>query len=253
MMLENKVAIITGASSDVGKAIAKRFSEEGANLSLTYCSNYGTIQKLETELREKPIVTKVDFNISNGQGAEECIKSIKDCVKRIRKKYGKIDILVNSAGIWIPGLFIHEKLSDFYKTMDVNLLGPYLFMQQVIPKMINQKEGGSIINISSTAAFKSIGLQAAYSISKAGLVGLTKSTANEFAKFKIRVNAIAPGLIDTKALYSHFDAYERKRYGHSIPASRLAKPEDVVGAAVYLASEDSKYVTGIVLPVDGGG
>jgi 3-oxoacyl-[acyl-carrier protein] reductase len=241
-LLANKVALITGASGGIGREIAALFLEEGALLYLTYNKNPDLIKE-EGNVKKR----KLDFL------SENISREIGDLCNEIIKEKGRIDIVVNGAGIWEPKPFIYESVEDYRRTLAINLDGPYMICKEVAKRMIQKgKEGGSIINISSLGAIRNIGYQAAYAASKGGLIALTKSLAEEFAKYNIRVNAIAPGLTDTPALDKEFDERGKARLRKTIPMDKLCTPKDVAYAALFLASDLSQYITGNILELNGG-
>lgn len=241
--LQGKVAIITGASSGIGRAIAQVFAQEGAKV---VCANLGHpgAERVVLEIKKKggeAIFVKTDVS------KEE---EVKNMVETTIKKYGRLDILVNNAGIlkWGDCCSISEK--DWNEVLAVNLKGVYLGIKYAIPKM---KKGGSIINITSISGLIGIQNVAAYGTSKGGIIALTRDAAIDYAPQGIRVNAIAPGLIKTAMTKEILaDPEMTKRLIECTPLKRIGKPKEVAYGALYLASEESSFMTGQVLVIDGG-
>jgi NAD(P)-dependent dehydrogenase (short-subunit alcohol dehydrogenase family) len=244
--LQGKVAIITGASQGIGEAIAVAFAQAGARVVVSS-------RKLES-------VAKVAQEIESAGGAAIAIQAhmgypdqVKSLVTQTLEKWGRVDIAVNNAGTnphFGPILTADE--GQVEKTLDVNLKGYFRLAQQVAPHMQKQG-GGKIINIASVAGLRPPHKMGIYGISKAGDIMLTQVLARELGQYNIQVNAIAPGIVQTKfsrALWE--DAELMARYEANVPLRRVGKPEDVAGAALYLASPASDWVTGTVLVVDGG-
>jgi dehydrogenase/reductase SDR family protein 4 len=244
--LKDKVAIVTGASRGIGKAIACGFSEAGAKVILASRK----IADLEKTAEEISASGGEAFPIAAHNGK---LPELENLVNRTIEKYKKIDILVNNAGtnpVFGPVMDCEEAAWD--KIFEVNLKG-YFFLSRIVAKKMGEKGGGSIINMASVAGLRPTPGLGFYSISKAGVIMLTKVCASEWASLKIRVNAIAPGVIQTKfsqALWGNEVIMEeiKKR----MPLQRIGQPDEIVGAALYLASEASSFVTGQTLTVDGG-
>lgn len=244
MKLINKVALITGASRGIGKATALLFASEGAKVVVNYFSS------------EKEALAVVDEinKIGSEAVAVKCDVSKEDEVKEMVAKaietFGGIDILVNNAGIVYDTPLFERKVEQFKRTLEVNLLGNFLCSKYASEKML-ERAGGKIINISSTNAINSFSPDAIdYDASKAGVVTLTKDFAKELAP-KIQVNAIAPGWVDTdmnKDLLKEFVNDEVEK----IYLKRFARPDEIAKTILFLASDDSSYITGSVLVVDGG-
>lgn len=244
--LEGKVAIVTGGSRGIGRAIALGLAGRGADLALCSRKLEG-VEKVAGEVRD--IGRKaLAASVHNADG-----EAIRGFVKKVRQEMGRVDILVNNAGtnpVYGPLIEVTDEAWD--KLMEVNLKGYFMFSRAVAPVMIEQK-WGRIINIASIAGFRPEPGIGAYSVSKAGVVMLTKVLARELAQHNILVNAIAPGVIETR-LSTHLTTTPelRERYLKDIPLGRFGKPEDMAGLAVYLASDASSYVTGTVILADGG-
>ena len=242
MEFENKVALVTGSGRGLGKAIAEKFLRQGAAVVLTDI-NEETLKAASDELGALGEVSGVVMDVSR-------IESVQAAVETVIEKYGKIDILVNNAGITKDGLMMRMSEGDFDSVIAVNLKGTFN-VSQCISKYMLKKRTGSIINIASVVGITGNVGQANYSASKAGVIGLTKSCAKEFAKRGIRVNAIAPGFIQSDMTDVLSDDV-KEALKQQIALKRLGQPEDVANAAAFLASESASYITGQVLVVDGG-
>ncbi|EIJ37566.1 dehydrogenase of unknown specificity [Galbibacter orientalis DSM 19592] len=242
--LENKVAIITGAASGMGAAEAKLFAEAGAKVVGTDVQK----EKLKTFFDELEKEGHDVMCLVHDVSSEEDWKTVVDATI---KQYGKVNILVNNAGIQISeDSFLESKLSDFKKTVDVNLTGQFLGMKTVVPKM-KEIGGGSIINISSIAGIVAIpGSNPGYASSKGGSRLITKTAAIEFAKDNIRINSVHPGVIKTPMIDGLDELLEA--VSAAIPMGRTAEPEEVGKAVLFLASDDASYITGTEIIVDGG-
>ena len=241
-LLEGKTAIVTGASRGIGKAIAIYLAKEGADVVVNYSSSIENANKVVSEIESfggKACHIKADISNEN---------SVNELVKTVLNKNNKIDILVNNAGITKDGLLMRMKSEDWQKVLDLNLSGVFYCTKAVSRQMLKQK-GGRIINITSVVGLMGNPGQSNYSAAKAGVIGLTKSAAKEFASRGITVNAVAPGFIATdmtKELNS-------EAILSAIPLGRFGDPEDVAGAVRYLAADPSAaYITGQTLQVDGG-
>jgi dihydroanticapsin dehydrogenase len=243
LKLSGKIAIVTGGSRGIGFATAKIFAENGANVVITAKDPKG----IENALNHLSNTIGIVADIKNENDVKKVIKQTVD-------KFGKLDILVNNAGIFPMIKQLHEiDESEWNDVLDVNLTGQFRFTKAAIPYL--QKTSGSIINISSDAGLKAYqGFNAdAYSAAKAGLIILTKCWALEYAKDKIRVNCICPGVVDTD-MTKPFLKTEKDRVfmSNEHPIGRIGKPEDVAKAVLYFASDDASWTTGAILTVDGG-
>jgi len=243
-LLQNKTALITGASKGIGKAIALRFAEEGANVAFTYLSSVEQGQALEGELTAKGV--KAKGYRSDASDFAQAEKLICDVVA----EFGVLDILVNNAGITMDNLLLRMTEDAWDKIMKVNLKSCFNTVKAVTKPMMKQKSG-SIINMTSVVGLKGNAGQANYAASKAGIIGFTKSVALELGSRGIRSNAIAPGFIETE-MTAKLDEKMIQTWRDAIPLKRGGKPEDVANACVFLASDMSTYITGQVLQVDGG-
>jgi len=243
-ILSGKTAIITGATRGIGKGIAQKFAQEGANVAFTYSSSVDAANVLEKELNELGIKAKgYQSNAADFDAAQELVADI-------LKEFGTLDILINNAGITKDGLLMRMSKDDFNKVIDVNLNSVFNMTKAVIRPMMKQRKG-SIINMSSVVGVKGNAGQANYAASKAGVLGFTKSVALELGSRNIRCNAIAPGFIETE-MTAKLGEETVKEWRNAIPLKRGGTPEDVANACLYLASDLSAYVTGQTLNVDGG-
>ncbi|HKM45394.1 MAG TPA: 3-oxoacyl-[acyl-carrier-protein] reductase [Dysgonamonadaceae bacterium] len=243
-LLEGKTAIVTGAGRGIGKAIALRFAEEGANIAFTDLSIDENVKATEKEIAALGV--KVKGYASNAASFDDTHKVI----EQIKEDFGIIDILVNNAGITRDGLMMRMDEKQWDMVINVNLKSAFNFTHALTPIMMRQKSG-SIINMSSVVGVSGNAGQANYSASKAGMIGLTKSMAKEIGSRNIRVNAIAPGFIITE-MTGALSEEVRKQWAQQIPLRRGGTPEDVANTALYLASDLSSYVSGQVINVCGG-
>lgn len=243
-MFKDKVVIVTGASRGIGRAIALKFAKLEANIVVNYRNSVEAVEKVKTEIEElggKALIVQGD--VSNFEDA-------KFIIDRAVEEFGKIDILVNNAGITKDGLLLRMKEDDFDKVINVNLKGAFNCIRHITPIMMKQRSG-KIINISSVIGICGNAGQVNYSAAKAGIIGMTKSTAKELASRGITVNAIAPGYIVTD-MTEVLPEKVKKNMESIIPLKRLGRPADVANLAAFLASDDAAYITGQVINVDGG-
>ncbi len=243
-LLENKIALITGASRGIGKGIAEVFAKNGANVAFTYNASADAAAALENELQQYGIKAKgYKSDASKYDQAQQL-------VEEVLKDFGSIDILINNAGITKDNLLMRISEEDFDKVIEVNLKSVFNLTKAVIKPMMKQRFG-SIINMSSVVGVKGNAGQTNYAASKAGILGFTKSVALELGSRNIRCNAIAPGFIETE-MTDKLDENTVKGWRDAIPLKRGGTPEDVANVCVFLASEMSAYVTGQTINVDGG-
>ena len=243
-MEEKKVALITGGTRGIGREIAKKFAKEGCNLVLNYVSDNTDVEKIKSEFNEYGIdvlVLKADVSVFS-----DCENLVKEAIE----KFGKIDILVNNAGITKDTLIAMMKEDAFDKVIDVNLKGTFNVTKNVVPYMM-KKRNGNIINISSVVGVVGNAGQSNYAASKAGIIGFTKSLAKELAPRNIRVNAVAPGFIDTD-MTSVLSDKVKENINLQNPLKRMGKAEEVANVVSFLANDESSYITGQVINVDGG-
>ena len=248
MVLQEKIAIVTGGSQGIGKAIAQRFAKEGAVVVIANRqADKGEAAKMEIEKQGGRAVS-IPTDISQPD-------QIDRLVRETEQAFGRIDILVNNAGVLLRSTFMDLTQENWDTTMNTNLKGTFLLSQAVARGMIQRKQPGKIINITSIdgEVVYYHGAHAAYSVSKAGIIMLTKGMAVELAPHNIHVNAIAPGVIATDiAANTMSNTAHLQQVVKDIPLGRRAQPEEVAGAAVFLASDDASYVIGTTLFVDGG-
>jgi NAD(P)-dependent dehydrogenase (short-subunit alcohol dehydrogenase family) len=249
MKLRDKVAIITGSSSGIGKATAILFAKEGAKVVVNYSHSKEEADEVVAFIQVyggEAIAVKAD--VSNEA-------EVKQLIAETVKRFGKIDILYNNAGVEMQKPLTEMSEDDWNYVLNINLKGMFLCAKHAIPHML--ENGGSIINTASALGLVGSAMLSAYSASKGGVVMLTKSLALEYADKHIRVNCICPGAIDTPMLRRFIDRSPNpketeRQLASSHPLGRLGKPEDIAEAALYLASDDSSFVTGHSLVVDGG-
>lgn len=241
-MLKGQVAVVTGGSQGIGRAIALKLASLGADIAIPYLGPQETADEVVDACTKLGVKAKAyTVNVAD-------FEAVKAVVKEIKADFGTVNILVNNAGINKDGLLAMMKEQDFDAVIAVNLKGTFNMIRQISPLMIKNK-GGRIINISSVAGLMGNAGQVNYSASKAGVVGITKSVARELASRSITCNAIAPGFIATN-MTKDFTA-ENSLVG-SVPLGRMGTPEDVANLAAFLASDEASYITGEVIRCDGG-
>lgn len=243
-MIEQKVAVVTGASRGIGRAIAKKLAEDGMFVVINYRGNKELAESVKQEILENQGMAEIyACDVSDYDACETFFKTVV-------QTYGRIDVLVNNAGITRDGLLMKMTEEDYDAVLQTNLKGPFYGIRFVSRQMLKQRSG-RIINISSVSGILGNAGQANYCAAKAGVIGLTKSAARELASRGITVNAVAPGFICTEmteVLSEEVQANVKKQ----IPLGQFGKPEDVAEAVAFLASEKARYITGQVLSVDGG-
>ena len=247
MRLQDKVAIVTGAATGIGQAIAVRFAREGAAVVIDYIGKPDVAANTQAQISSfggKSIAVAADISKPD---------QVRNLIDAAVKAFGKLDIVVNNAGIEKKVAFVDYPLEELQKILDVNLIGPFLVSQAAARQMIQQGRGGRLINISSVHEDLPMPTNAAYCVSKGGLRMLTRTIAVELAKDKITVNNIGPG-----AVFTPIDAdveakpEMEKALMSEIPLNRWGKPEEIAGLAVYLASDEAAYITGSTYFIDGG-
>ncbi|MCF7805656.1 MAG: 3-oxoacyl-[acyl-carrier-protein] reductase [Candidatus Marinimicrobia bacterium] len=242
-VLTNKTALVTGGSRGIGYAIAQALANAGATVTISSRSEDVLAEAAKSLSTESNTVVPIPSDVSDAA-------SIESLISEVFEKFGSIDILVNNAGITRDNLMLRLKEDDWDAVLDINLKGAFLCTKFASRQMLRQKSG-SIINISSVVGMTGNPGQTNYASSKAGLLGLTKSTALELASRGIRVNAIAPGYIDTE-MTDRLNENQRNELTERIPLGRIGTPEDVAETALFLASPAARYITGQVIRVDGG-
>lgn len=242
--MEKKTALVTGGTRGIGKAIALELAETGYDIILNYRTANEELNNLKKEIEDKNVNCYLVYgDISKFEDCENIAKTaIEEC--------GKIDVLVNNAGITRDGLIMRMKKEDFDSVIDTNLVGTFNMTRNVIPYMVKQKNG-RVINLSSVVGITGNAGQTNYSASKAGVIGFTKSLAKELASRNILVNAIAPGFIETDMTNVLSDSVKESIL-NQIPLKRMGEAKEVAKLVKFLVSEDSKYITGQVINVDGG-
>ena len=243
-MLKGKVALVTGASRGIGKAIALGLAENGAAVAVNYSSSESSALEVAEIIRKNGGKAEI-FKARVNEEAE-----VEEMFSAVEKKLGPVDILVNNAGITKDNLLMRMKTEEWDMVIDVNLKGAFLCTRRALKGMMKNRYG-KIINISSVVGFSGNAGQFNYSATKAGVIGMTKSAALECASRGIRVNAVAPGFIETDMTASISDDM-KAAYMEKIPLKSLGKPEDIANAVIYLASPLSDYMTGQTLHLNGG-
>jgi 3-oxoacyl-[acyl-carrier protein] reductase len=245
MRLAGKVALVTGAQQGIGKAIALAYGREGASVVINYLDNRAAAEEIASQIR------------ALGQRAVPLAGDVARAadVRRIVEAgegLGGIDILVNNAGIFPRVEFLDMTEAQWDEVLNVNLKGTFLCTQAVAQKMVERGRGGAVINLASSAAFRSSPRGVHYVASKAGIVGVSRATALELAPYRVRVNAIAPGTTDTAQPRYGMSDEELQAVARQVPLGRIGTPEDVADLAVFLASEEARHITGQTLHVNGG-
>lgn len=244
MLLKDKTAIISGATRGIGRAIAIELAKEGANISFNYLKSIKAAVDLEKEIKKLGVQVKsFQLNIKD-------FDLVKLWVEQTQDLFGNIDIVINNAGIIKDKALMLMDLNDWHEVINVNLGGTFNLTKAAIITLLKQKSG-NIINITSVSGIKGIPRQTNYSAAKAGIIGFTKSLAQEVAAYNIRVNAVAPGFIETDMLSEIKDEH-MEQIIKRIPLGRLGKTGEVAKVVKFLASEESNYITGQTLIIDGG-
>ena len=243
-MEDRKVVLITGGTRGIGKSVAERFAKEGYNLVLNYVSENTDIESIKNNFKEygnEVLILKADVS-----KFDECENLVKETIS----KFGKIDVLVNNAGITKDGLIAMMKEEAFDRVIDINLKGTFNMTRNIVPYMM-KKRCGNIVNISSVVGVAGNAGQSNYAASKAGIIGFTKSLAKELSARNIRVNAVAPGFIDTDMTSVLTDKVKENIYAQ-IPLKRMGDAKEVANVIYFLSNDESSYITGQVINVDGG-
>ena len=242
--MNNKVVLVTGAARGIGKAIATAFGKAGYSVVINY---RGSKEQAQDVLDSILAYSKDSMMIQADVSKEE---QVKEMFQTIKRTYGRLDVLVNNSGITKDGLILRMKSEDFMSVIDINLKGTFLCCKEAASLMVRQKEG-SIINMASVVGVHGNAGQTNYAASKAGVIGLTKSLAKEIGSRNVRVNAIAPGFIQTQ-MTDQLPEEKKEQMEQMISLRSLGTTEDVAQLALYLADEKSRYITGQVIQVDGG-
>jgi 3-oxoacyl-[acyl-carrier protein] reductase len=245
MRLAGKIALVTGAQQGIGKAIALAYGREGASVVINYLDNQAAAEEIASQIR------------ALGQRAVPMAGDVAQAadVRRMveaGESLGGIDILVNNAGIFPRVEFLDMTEAQWDEVLNVNLKGTFLCTQAVAQKLVERGRPGAVINLASSAAFRSSPRGVHYVASKAGIVGVTRATALELAPYRVRVNAIAPGTTDTAQPRYGMSEEELQAAGRQVPLGRMGTPEDVADLAVFLASAEARHITGQTLHVNGG-
>jgi NAD(P)-dependent dehydrogenase (short-subunit alcohol dehydrogenase family) len=237
--LDGRVALVTGAATGIGLAIAQELAARGATLVLNDL-DIGRLEDAAAEFATRPVLVPADIGDERG---------VAELVEAAEAQRGPVDILVNNAGVLHQQSFLGHSTADWDRVMRVNLRGVFLCMRAVLPGMV-EVGAGSIVNLASVAGLHVTTQHAAYAASKAGVIALTRDAAHEMAPHGIRINAIAPGPIETPMTLA-LDERTRESFASRMPAG-WGRPADIASAAAFLASDDARFVTGVVLPVAGG-
>jgi 3-oxoacyl-[acyl-carrier protein] reductase len=240
-----RVAIVTGAARGIGRAVALELARRGSDVAFNYAMSADAADLLQSEITSLGVrAFSAHCDVANTEAAAKMVKEVKE-------SFGRIDFLVNNAGITRDNLILRMKEDDWDLVIDTNLKGAWNFAKAALRFMLRQEEGGSILNISSISGSAGMAGQSNYSASKAGMIGLTKALAKEAASRKVTVNAIALGLVATDMTGALDESY-RARLLEQIPLGRFAEASEVARVACFMLSDEARYITGQVLQVDGG-
>jgi 3-oxoacyl-[acyl-carrier protein] reductase len=244
MKFAGKTALVTGGSRGIGRAIAERLAADGAQVALTYVNGQEAAEQAVAAIAAAGGTAKAYRADSSDP------EQIKALIQAVVADFGRIDILVNNAGVTADSYMMMMSAENWDKVIDTNLSGVFHVSKQVLPIMLRQK-GGSIINVTSVGGLIGVAGQTNYAAAKAGIIGMTRALAKEVSAKNIRVNAVAPGYIDTDMLSKVPEAM-RQQYAQNVPMKRFGKPEEIASVVSFLASDDASYIAGQTLVVDGG-
>ena len=243
-MEENKTVFVTGASRGIGKEVALKFADKGYNVVINYVSSKTNVEELKEEFENKGVKALImQADVTNKEAIEEL-------VKKAIEEFGQIDVLVNNAGITKDNLLMRMSEEEFDKVIEINLKGTYI-VTKAVTKYMMKKRKGSIINLSSVVGVAGNAGQCNYAASKAGIIGFTKSVAKELASRNIRANAVAPGFIETDMTAILSDEVKENIH-NQIPLKRMGTAKEVADLIYFLGSDESAYITGQVINIDGG-
>jgi len=240
---EEKVALITGGSRGIGAALCIAFAKVGYRIAFNYMSRHTRAEEVEHQVKRYTDCLAIQADVS-------CSAEVEAMISSVKRRFGRIDVLVNNAGVMANSVFTLIPEEDWDRVIAVHLKGTYLCSKFVSLLMIEQRYG-VIINMASISAFRPLVGQSNYAAAKAGIVTLTKSLAKELGRWNIRVNCIAPGYVQTE-LMDTFKSQEDKQMLRQIPLRRIGTPEDIADLALFLASDKSRYITGETIRIDGG-
>ena len=244
MLLDGKVALVTGASRGIGRAIAVRLASEGAKVAINYAGNTAKAEEVKAEIEKnggEAILVQADIS---------CAEAVDAMIEKVTEAFGQIDILVNNAGITRDGLLMRMKDEDFEAVINTNLKGVF-YCTKAVSKLMMKKRSGRIVNMASVVGLMGNAGQANYAAAKAGVIGFSKSAAKELAARGINVNVVAPGFIATDMTAAMTDKAKEATLA-GIPLKRMGQPEDVAKAVLFLVSDYASYITGQIVNVDGG-
>jgi len=249
MKLKDRIAVITGAGSGIGQVTARLFAQEGARIAAADINAAGGEETCGLISGEGGEAIFVQTDVARVAEAEKLMRTVKE-------RFGRIDVVVNNAGVELPRSLLDTSEEDWERVVSIDLKGVYFVSKYAVAEMI-KTGGGAIVNISSGAGILGFPMMTAYCAAKGGVVALTRAVAIEYAAHNIRVNCVCPGVVDTPMSRGFFDslpnpAEVRHMYEEQTPVKRFARPEEIARTVLFLASEDASYLTGAIIPVDGG-